>query len=44
MKSWVRIFVLGLIATGLAACGGSESVETPPEITGPALVMFYTDK
>lgn len=27
----------------LAACGGQPADSPPPEIEGPALVMFYTD-
>jgi len=42
MKSWLRIVAVGFIAFALAGCGGSEA-DAPPPVTGPAMVMFYTD-
>ena len=31
------------LAAALVACGGSAADTTPPEVEGPALIMFYTD-
>lgn len=36
--------LLGLLLGLVTACGGTTPAGEPaPEITGPALVMFYTD-
>ncbi len=43
-KAWLAL--LGLLVLALtAACAGNTQTEDPevPEITGPALVLFYTD-
>jgi len=45
MKYWFGIVALLLLALGIAACsaGDEEVEESTPTITGPALVMFYSD-
>jgi hypothetical protein len=46
MNKKVWLVFLGLLILALtAACSGETSVDAPavPEITGPALVLFYTD-
>lgn len=45
MRVWWRLLLLMLLIGGVtAACGGETAEETgQPQLTGPALVMFYTD-
>lgn len=46
MNKKVWLVLLGLLTLALAtACAGDTPKEAPaaPEITGPALVLFYTD-
>lgn len=41
---FLLITLLSLLAYAATACGGTPSDEAaPPDVEGPALVMFYTD-
>ncbi|MEN8197851.1 MAG: hypothetical protein ABFS30_15275 [Pseudomonadota bacterium] len=41
----IILAIIGLIVLALlfAACSGDGPAETPIEVEGPALLMFYTD-
>jgi hypothetical protein len=43
VKAQIGIWMLVLTVIGLASCSDSQSIWAPPELAGPALVMFYTD-
>ena len=43
MKIALGIAFLILAMMALAACSGDSQAEEPIEISGPALVMFFTD-
>lgn len=40
VKLWLWLGVLIILIVGLAACSDESA---PPDLTGPALIMFYTD-
>jgi len=43
VKTWIGVLIVVLVVIGLASCSESQPLETPAELEGPALVMFYTD-
>jgi hypothetical protein len=44
VKLWLWLGVLIILIVGLAACSDeSAPAEGPPDLSGPALIMFYTD-
>ena len=43
MKLSFWLVTLSVLIVGLAACSDEQPAETPPDLSGPALIMFYTD-
>ncbi|MEW5987554.1 MAG: hypothetical protein AB1791_13050 [Chloroflexota bacterium] len=44
MKPWHVTLVLALLLLGVAAgCASTDTGQPTPPLSGPALVMFYTD-
>jgi len=48
VRNWLWLAILSALLVGLAACSGEAPAETPPagtppDLNGPALIMFYTD-
>ncbi len=43
MKLWLRLVILSVFIVGLAACSDEQPAKAPPDLSGPALIMFYTD-
>jgi len=43
MKLWLWVTILSALIVGLAACSDEQPAGAPPDLSGPALIMFYTD-
>ena len=43
MKLYLYLVALSALVVGLAACSDDEPAAGPPDLSGPALIMFYTD-
>jgi hypothetical protein len=43
MKPWLWLVILSALMAGLAACNNEKPAGAPPDLSGPALIMFYTD-
>lgn len=43
MKVWLWLVIFSALTGVLAACSNEQPAGAPPDLAGPALIMFYTD-